>query len=420
MVVISLKAKGEAGYVDEDPVTCSSELFEDLAADWKAHEMKTTEHIDDDLEILSNGRDVEDVWMTSYENIDSTAFDTPPPKIIANTQGFAGAMIYAYQNDLNIVLRPDDVWLAILTQFSFYVNKHAEELRSKIAGYDGEKPLEIDMRHDLNDKSLRTLANRIINTVSKDVITTKFASSLLPSFSTTDETDRWVATIAILGSLKHYLEDVPTGNCGLANIRLEGRVSDWKSICDRVKTLGKEDYGEEVKEWAGYLVIVCQYFLASMEKRNLHEIHAFWRLICDVGGRQLDAPTSTLGGWITAFCFWGPDRNRIKNFSPEEIKEMCAQDGDDRQEVALGGVRFPVISTEKSIPAGVTEFPVTVAQEKDSVEYDVTIIAGQMALKCTKLAMGRTGLDTVQLEPGYWMVEDDCKPLWTPLKALYD
>ncbi|EOO01163.1 hypothetical protein UCRPA7_3334 [Phaeoacremonium minimum UCRPA7] len=420
MVLITLRGKGEAGYVDEDPVTSSAELFQDLAADWKGHGLKTTEQLDDDLEILSNGRDHQYVWMTSYEDIDSTAASAARPKIIANTQGFAGAMIYAYQNDLSIVIRPDDVWLAILIQFSFYVNKHADELRPKIAGYDGKKPLEIDLRHDLNDKSLRGLAQKIINTLSKDVITTKFASSLLPSFNTTNETDRWVATIAILGSLKHYLEDVPTGNCGLVSVRLDGRKPDWKSICDRVKALGEGNYGEEVKEWASYLSIVCEYFLASVEKRGTEEIKSFWNLICHVGGRQEENSTPTLGGWITAFCFWDPDRNRIRNYSPEEIKGMCARDGEARQDVMLNGVRFPVISTEKSIPAGVTEFKMVVAQEHEGVQYEVSVIAGLMALKCMKHATGRTGLDTIQLVPGYWMVEDDCKPLWTPQKALYD
>eukprot|EP01112_Ceratiomyxa_fruticulosa_P004269 TRINITY_DN1473_c0_g1_i4.p1 TRINITY_DN1473_c0_g1~~TRINITY_DN1473_c0_g1_i4.p1 ORF type:complete len:198 (+),score=45.84 TRINITY_DN1473_c0_g1_i4:235-828(+) len=40
---------------------------------------------------------------------------------------FANAAMAAYANHHNLVIRPDDVWIAIMTQFSFYVNANSEE-----------------------------------------------------------------------------------------------------------------------------------------------------------------------------------------------------------------------------------------------------------------------------------------------------
>jgi hypothetical protein len=46
--------------------------------------------------------------------------------------------IRAFQQDLHLVLRPDDVWLAITMQFRFYVAGHAEEMRSKLVKHAGK------------------------------------------------------------------------------------------------------------------------------------------------------------------------------------------------------------------------------------------------------------------------------------------
>lgn len=34
--------------------------------------------------------------------------------------GFISAAVCAYENNYNLVIRPDDIWLAILSAFSYY------------------------------------------------------------------------------------------------------------------------------------------------------------------------------------------------------------------------------------------------------------------------------------------------------------
>ena len=59
------------------------------------------------------------------------------------SRGLVGTVIEAYNNHHNLQLRPDDIWIAILTQFCSYVNGRAEKLRSKFVCHEGKKTLEV-------------------------------------------------------------------------------------------------------------------------------------------------------------------------------------------------------------------------------------------------------------------------------------
>lgn len=66
-------------------------------------------------------------------------------QIAATKNGFVDSCISAYGGHHNLVIRPDDVWLAILVQFNFYVNGHAEELRDKFVAHKGKKELKVEV-----------------------------------------------------------------------------------------------------------------------------------------------------------------------------------------------------------------------------------------------------------------------------------
>ena len=55
--------------------------------------------------------------------------------------GLVQTISEAYLEQRALVLRPDDIWLTILTQFSLYVNEHAEELRHKFVAHEGKQKL---------------------------------------------------------------------------------------------------------------------------------------------------------------------------------------------------------------------------------------------------------------------------------------
>jgi hypothetical protein len=61
-----------------------------------------------------------------------------------SANGFVGTILDAYRMHNHVVLRPEDVWLGLLIQFSFYVNAHAEQLREHFVDHQGKRKLEIE------------------------------------------------------------------------------------------------------------------------------------------------------------------------------------------------------------------------------------------------------------------------------------
>ncbi len=78
--------------------------------------------------------------------------------IVPNKNGFAHTVIRAWQQDLHLRLRPDDVWLAILSQFSFFVNGNAEALRPLLVAHTNRPKLVLDHPGTLETVDLGAVA----------------------------------------------------------------------------------------------------------------------------------------------------------------------------------------------------------------------------------------------------------------------
>ncbi|KAJ7153962.1 hypothetical protein C8R43DRAFT_1126629 [Mycena crocata] len=76
-------------------------------------------------------------------------------------------IISAYNQHYALVLRPDDVWVAILTQFNFHVNANAEILPANFVAHDGKKQL--TLRTAAFDDFGR-LAREIVDLIEKNIV----------------------------------------------------------------------------------------------------------------------------------------------------------------------------------------------------------------------------------------------------------
>ena len=61
--------------------------------------------------------------------------------IYPSPNGFVRTAVRAYSDHHHLVIRPEDIWFAIVSQLSLYINRHAEELREKFVGHEGRKEL---------------------------------------------------------------------------------------------------------------------------------------------------------------------------------------------------------------------------------------------------------------------------------------
>lgn len=107
--------------VNEDrSVTSSARLFRHASKAWtidawKAERVPTNKNI---------GPESRQVLFQSFEGMDKNNVSLVPYR-----HGLVEVIIRAFQRDLHLTLRPDDVWLAIMVQFGFYVNGRAELLK---------------------------------------------------------------------------------------------------------------------------------------------------------------------------------------------------------------------------------------------------------------------------------------------------
>lgn len=218
--------------------------------------------------------------------------------------GLVSAVMEAYNKHHNLCLRPDDIWQAILTQFSFYVNANAEELRDCFVDFEGKKTLVITMGGSLFSANFGSFAKRMVDEkIAINLKDEEVAQWLLPSFSTTTNDDRIAASVSIMSTLQSYFEYACGLLCGIPQVTLEGKPDDWRILRQKIDRLPTYDLNGAtpgcMAKWHTLLAPVLDEFVASSEG---HPRLEFWDKVCSrVGG---GSGPSYLSGWITVFaCF---------------------------------------------------------------------------------------------------------------------
>ncbi|ETR98544.1 hypothetical protein M419DRAFT_88640 [Trichoderma reesei RUT C-30] len=311
-------------------------------------------------------------------------------KVVPYNNGFVNGIIRAFQQDLHLVLRPDDVWLAIMGQFSFYVNGHAEELRSYFVEHQGRKKLVVDMYpQTMATLDVATAAKKFTQLIQQNVLDPDLQGWMLPDFTTTTDNDRSVAALVMMATTKAYFEYIIVMGCGFPSVTLEGERDDWVKLLERLPKLAT--FGDEPAQWGRLLTKVLEKMIETFDQPNDEDVKDFWmRAVHEAGEEGSGRGLISLSGWITAFCFWD-EKGRM-------IRQLIIDD-----------VVFPVISV-KSVPRAVVEVPVKVLDGYTMLDYDTTIIAGSVGVTAT--ASEEYGeLDTFQPRSGWWMLQDKVQSL---------
>ena len=296
-------------------------------------------------------------------------------------QGLVGVATTAYNKHHDLVWRPDDVWQAILIQFSRYVTHNVEKLRDKFVDFKGKRKLEIKTYGTLYTVDFGDLARRMVNEqIVKNIKDPSIADWMIPKFGTTNENDRIVASISMMASLQSYFEYECCLYCGLPSITLLGSVDDWKLLRSKVDRLLEFDTKDGLmKKWLELLTVVLDEFVET--KCGVDNME-FWDRICHYlfGGSGL----VHLSGWITTFAVFNKDGK---------------WQGDDRRFGDQFTSNWPVIQT-KNIPFGVTAVPIHI--DDNGKEYDGHMIASHVAYD---------GNDTtVQPRTDWCVAVDNTKP----------
>jgi hypothetical protein len=89
--------------------------------------------------------------------------------------GFVGAATAAYGYHSNLVIRPDDIWITMLSQFSFYVNARSEDLRYKFVNHEGRKELIVTVvGYSIYNAPYDDMTRKFLNLISETLLTAVF------------------------------------------------------------------------------------------------------------------------------------------------------------------------------------------------------------------------------------------------------
>ncbi len=299
----------------------------------------------------------------------SSVIEPIKTKVSPACYGFLSSVLDAYNDHHNLILRPDDVWQAILTQFSFYVNANAEALRDNFVDFQGKKGLVVEIPGSLYTANYGTFAKRMVDEeIPKNLKDATVTDWLFPNFTTTTDTDRVVAAVSIMSTLQAYFSYGCCLSCGIPKVTLLGTVQDWQTLRKKIDGLlqyevsGHRD-GLVMEKWHGLLKKVIDGFVASAEG---NPDLSFWDTVASMesGG---SGPTY-LSGWLTVFAC----------FKSDGKWQGYVRDGRD----------WPQIDTTK-IPLGTVSVPVTI--NDNGTEYESTMTAGQFGYEVIGAAF-----DTIQ------------------------
>ena len=278
----------------------------------------------------------------------------PEDKACPAPWGLVSTIMEAYNRHHELVLRPDDVWQAILTQFSFYVNANAEALRDRFVNFEGKKTLVVEMGGTLFTADYAKFAERMVDeNIVKNIKDPEMVAWLLPAFTTTTVNDRVVAAVSVMSTLQHYFEYVCRLCCGIPKVTLLGTVEDWTLLRQKADRLLDFDLRDrKMSQWLTMLAPVLDNFLASASgKANLD----FWdKVCCHLGG---GSGPRYLSGWVTVFAVFNKDG-------------LWQGDTCDTEAGS-----WPRIETGK-IPAGTLSVPVLV--DDNGTQYDTQMVAGSL------------------------------------------
>ncbi|KAG6919663.1 hypothetical protein DXG01_002605 [Tephrocybe rancida] len=315
-------------------------------------------------------------------------------EIITTKNGFVHGIMTAYSKHHNLVIRPDDVWIAILSQLNFYVNAHAEELRDKFVDHKGKKTLIVTTMVDsLEQMDFGDLAVQMTGLIDQNVKDKSLVPWVLPNFSTTTADDTVICSALIMSTLKQYFHYMMSLGCGIPFITLEGTQADWRSILDRIDKI--PEFGAEPAEWATMLRAILKRFVRAFDDKGPKSDIEFWeRMVHETPGGSF---TPFVSGWISAFCAWD---NKGKYFGARKYQDgmTIGEPPSWVKGLKFDGVWFPRVNVP---PEGYAEVDVQVVDHWEEKSYDCTMLAGHVGH--VMVGKERHQRDTLQIAPQWFM-----------------
>jgi len=308
-----------------------------------------------------------DILMSSLDFEDITEETGLQPSL----DSFIRGAIHAWGQHLHFVIRPEEVWFTILVQMNFYMNTHAEELRSLFVDSEGRETIKI------KDVTWYRVLERFQYEIQDRVKTDWLLDWIQPNFTTTTESDRMTANVLMMGLMKAYFRYEGGIICGFPSVTLLGEKSDWEQLHDKLDRLS--EFGDEPAEYQAQLRPILSRFVKSFDEPDSDEIKDFWNsiVIAESGG-MCGEPPYFLNGWLTGFFHWDTAGRytRIKKGDPGY--DTARHDG-----ARLDGVTYARVPIN-GLPVGYAQAPFVMDNFRDVEKFQAMVLAGTLGKRITE------------------------------------
>eukprot|EP01132_Coremiostelium_polycephalum_P011394 gene11394-13954_t len=275
----------------------------------------------------------------------------------------------AYSGHHHLVLRPDDIWFAVINQFSLYLNANSSQLGPKILGegYDGKKKeLEIESnKGSLFDGPYEEMTIAMTELISSKIKDKSIRSWIIPDFTTTTFTDKIVNSIALMATMQSYFSYKYSFRCGLPKVTLLGTVDDWKDVKKRVEKLREFDAGDGlILEWLNMLHPVMDQLIETASGNINNDLKDWWN---QIGNRVIGGSgPSYLSGWICVFAVFDKDGKWINTKEKTSFHKKIISE-------------WGFVDLDK-IPTGYLSVPLTISDDREGKSYKSEMYAGHMCV----------------------------------------
>ncbi|KAJ6474873.1 hypothetical protein C8R45DRAFT_907310 [Mycena sanguinolenta] len=342
------------------------------------------------------------------------------PNLVPNRNGFVNTVIQAYNHHHALVIRPDDVWLAILCQFNFFVNANAELLRASFVAHEGQRELTIEEEGTRHSVDFGDMSRQMVGLLEKNVVDPTLREWAIPKFTTTTEHDKTVGAVLMMATLKQYFTYVfDCTDCGIPRVTLEGEKADWANILGRLEKL--KEYGIETTAWYHLLRPVISRFVAAFDDPHSAANADFWNRVVHL--ESLGSGPDYYTGWINAFNVFGekgdwlgfelkkesvdgkaPDSLSAREFWPTYMDPRWWGIAQARENLILDGTLYHELDTNR-VPVGYTAVDVKLIDNGES--FDAAMVAGMIGIQVSSSgdpSLSSTGTDDMVRPVSGWFM----------------
>ncbi|GAM17327.1 hypothetical protein SAMD00019534_005020 [Acytostelium subglobosum LB1] len=203
---------------------------------------------------------------TTFKLLKSSIEHDSPSTSYIGTNSFVLSAYQAYSKHMHLVIRPDDIWLALMTQFSFYVNAHSDALRSKFVAFDDKRTLVVELDGCLYTAPYEQMSTLLADQIALNIKDASLRDWVMPGFTTTTDTDRVVGACTLMSTMKKYFNFECELECGLPKVTMLGTVDDWKQVRQRAERFAEFDTKPKyLSKWLAMLLPVLDNMIMSVE-----------------------------------------------------------------------------------------------------------------------------------------------------------